>query len=109
MGKSSQRKGAAGERELAALLAREGYHTKRGGGMYGSSPDVIGLPGVHVECKRVERLNVLSAYQQAARDASSTETPVLFHRRNRSPWLVTMSLTDWLSYYKTHERKDDEE
>ena len=26
--------------------------------------------------------------------------PALFHRRNRTPWLVTMRLEDWLKLYK---------
>ena len=102
MGKTSQRKGAGGERELAAILRAHGYDVERGGSLtFGSMPDVVGLPGVHIECKRVEKLNVLEAYQQAARDAEAFRdgTPVLFHRRNRSPWLVTLSLVDWLEMY----------
>nr|WP_317413924.1 hypothetical protein [uncultured Solibaculum sp.] len=100
MGKSSQKKGAAGERELAALLHKAGYSTKRGAIPYGGSSDVEGLPGIHIECKRVEKLNVLAAYQQAMRDAKEGEIPVLFHRRNRSPWLVTMGFDDWIALYK---------
>ena len=26
--------------------------------------------------------------------------PVLFHRRNRKPWLVTMRLEDWMRMYQ---------
>ena len=33
MGKSSQRKGADGERELSAKLSEYGYDTKRGGSL----------------------------------------------------------------------------
>ena len=54
MGKSSQRKGAAGERELAALLSAAGYACQRGGSLsFGEVPDVLGLPGIHIEVKRV--------------------------------------------------------
>lgn len=58
-----------------------------------------GLPGVHVECKRVERLNVSQAMAQAVRDAERFQdgAPAVFHRRNREPWLVTMQLEDWLA------------
>jgi len=104
MAKSSQRKGAAGERELAALLQEYGYPVERGGSLtFGEVPDLVGLPGVHIEVKRVERLNVLEAYQQAVRDAERFQDgmPVLFHRRNRSPWLVTMELGDWVDLYRT--------
>lgn len=102
MGKSSQRKGADGERELAELLRDYGYKAERGGSLtFGSVPDVTGLPGVHIEVKRTERLNVLEAYQQAAADADRFRdgVPVLFHRRNRTPWLVTMGFADWIKHF----------
>lgn len=100
---NSSRKGAAGERELAALLRDEGYIVARGGTQsYGELPDLIGLPGIHIECKRVEKLNVPEAMQQSMRDAERFRDgkPTLFHRRSRSPWLVTMLFTDWIQIYK---------
>ena len=100
---NSSRKGAAGERELAALLRDEGYIVARGGTQsYGELPDLIGLPGIHIECKRVEKLNVPEAMQQSMRDAEKFRDgkPALFHRRSRSPWLVTMLFTDWIQIYK---------
>ncbi len=106
---NSSKKGADGERELAALLEREGFHTERGGTMsYGSAPDLYGLPGVHVECKRVERLNLDQAMEQAIRDSLKFRdgAPTVFHRRNRKPWLVTMKLTDWLRLYKAAQKKE---
>lgn len=102
MGKASQRKGAAGERELAALLARYGYRVERGGSLsFGEAPDLVGLPGVHIEVKRVERLNVGEAMAQAVRDSERFQdgAPALFHRRNRQPWLVTMLFEDWMRLY----------
>lgn len=102
MGKSSQRKGAEGERELASLLRGYGYDTERGGSMsFGDVPDLVGLPGIHIECKRVEKLNVPEAMQQAVRDAERFEDgiPALFHRRNRQPWLVTLRLEDFMHLY----------
>lgn len=102
-GKTSQRKGAAGERELAALLRERGYNAQRGGSLtFGKVPDAVGLPGIHIEVKRVERLNVPAAMRQAVRDAEKFHDgiPVLFHRRNREPWLVTMRLDDWLEMYE---------
>ena len=102
-GKGSQAKGAAGERELAAIFRERGYDTHRGGSLsFGEMPDIVGLPGVHIEVKRVERLNVPVAMHQAIRDAEKFQdgVPALFHRKNREPWLVTMSLDDWLEMYK---------
>ena len=99
MGRSSQRKGANGEKELAGILQQYGYQVERGGSeTYGTIPDLIGIPGVHIECKRVERLNVPEAMKQAIRDAERFRdgAPAVFHRRNRECWLVTMRLEDWI-------------
>lgn len=102
-GKSSQRKGADGERELAAVLREYGYDMERGGSLsFGEVPDLVGLPGVHIECKRVERLNVPAAMQQAVKDSQRFRDgmPALFHRRNRQPWLVTIRLEDFMQLYQ---------
>lgn len=103
-GRSSQRKGADGERELAALLREYGYPVERGGSLsFGEVPDLTGLPGVHIECKRNERLNVPEAMAQAVRDAEKfgDGAPTVFHRRNRSGWLVVMNLEDWIQVYNS--------
>ena len=102
-GRTSQRKGAAGERELAAILQEYGYDCTRGGSLsFGEVPDLSGLPGIHIEVKRVEKLNVCEAMEQSIRDSErmGDGLPVLFHRRNRKPWLVTMRLEDWMRMYQ---------
>ena len=102
MGKSSQRKGADGERELADILRSYGYQIERGGSLsFGNIPDLYGLSGIHIECKRVERLNIQEAMQQATRDAKrfGDGKPTVFHRRNRHGWLVTMQIDDWMELY----------
>ena len=103
MGKTSQRKGADGERELANILREHGYDIHRGGSLsFGTVPDLVGLPNIHIEVKRVERLNVNQAMQQAIRDSEKFHDgmPALFHRKSRSSWLVTMRLEDWLKIKK---------
>lgn len=95
---NGNQKGKRGERELAAELRATGIEARRGQQFSGSNGDadvVSALPGVHWEVKRVERLNVLKAWKQAKRDCA-TATPVVAHRCNRSPWLVTLSLDDFL-------------
>ena len=102
-GKASQRKGRAGELELARLFQEYGYNVRPGQAVsYGATPDLMGLPGVHIECKRNERLNVPEAMEQAIRDAEKFQdgVPAVFHRRNRGPWLVTQRLEDWINIYK---------
>lgn len=97
---NSDQKGKAGERELARRLRELGAEDARRGqqhtGLEGE--DVVGLPGIHPECKRVERLNVDKAMEQAIRDASG-KIPAVFHRRNKKGWLVTMTLEDWMKLY----------
>lgn len=103
MGSRSQRKGRAGEIELAELLREHGIPAAVGRPMnFGNCPDVDGVLGVHVECKRVERLNIDTAMDQAVRDSErfGDGMPTLFHRRNRKPWLVTIRLDDWLKLYR---------
>lgn len=102
MAKNSRNKGAAGERELANLLKEHGYKSRRGQQYCGANgdADVVGLDGIHIECKRVERLNIDDAMAQAVADAKEGEKPAVFHRKNRKGWLVTMPLEDWLEMYK---------
>lgn len=60
---NSRRKGASGERELAKKLREYGYEARRGQQYCGSNgdADVVGIPGIHIECKRVEALNIEKA------------------------------------------------
>ena len=102
-GRRSQAKGANGERELAAILRGCGYDIQRGGSLsFGKEPDLSGLPGVHIECKRAETLRLSEWMAQAERDAQRFQdgAPTIFFRRSREPWMVCMKLEDWLSVYQ---------
>ena len=108
MGASSQRKGAAGERELAALLRQYGYDIKRGGFVFGEVPDLTGLPGIHIEVKRVEKLNLDAAMDQSIADSQKFKDgfPAVFHRKNHRPWEITMRLEDFLEIYNNSDYPD---
>ena len=99
MGRKSSIKGKRGERELARFLTDRGFLARRGRQFSGSpeSPDVVceALAGFHIECKRTEKLSVYAAIDQANEDAGE-KTPLVFHRRNRKPWLVIMNAGDFL-------------
>ena len=99
---NSREKGAAGERELAQILRAYGFEARRGQQFSGANgdPDVIGIPGCHIECKRVEKLNIYEAMAQSINDARIGETPVVMHRKNREEWLVSMRLGDFIKLYK---------
>ncbi len=92
------RKGYRGETELADALSRLlGVTVKRGASPYLPgflARDVIGLPGLHIECKRRERLCFTAALRQARRDAGGYLVPIIAHRANHEAWLITMELRD---------------
>lgn len=103
MGRKSQSKGRRAEIELAQVLQFHGYNVEPGRALsYGEVPDLSGLPGVHIECKRAETLRLSEWMAQAERDAQrfGDGLPAVFFRRSRSPWCVVMSLEDWLKLYK---------
>lgn len=100
---NSRNKGARGERELAnRLRSCYGFDTRRGQQYSGANgdADVVGLDRIHIECKRVEKLNLYDAMAQAVRDAREDELPTVMHRKNNCEWLVTMRLDDWVDLYR---------
>ena len=100
---NSKQKGNRGERELAEELRKYGYDTRRGHQFNGltDEADVVGVPGLHIECKRVEKgLNLEMALAQSTRDAKGEEVPVVIHRRNHEQWKVTMSLGEFIELWK---------
>ncbi len=100
---NSKQKGKRGELELAAVLRDHGLPARRGvqycGKQEEGQADLVGLPGIHVECKRTERLDLEGAMAQATRDSKEDDLPAVFHRKSRRGWLVTMRLSDWLKIY----------
>ncbi len=93
-------KGKVGEREFAALLRDNGFHARRGQQFCGSdeSPDVVCVPlaGFHFEVKRVQALNLADAMAQAIGDCGG-KVPVVAHRKNHSPWMITIKAEDFLN------------
>ena len=118
MGKMSKEKGKRAERELAGILRGYGYDCHRGQQYNGAdgSADVVGLPGIHIECKRVEKLNLYEAVNQAVADSieglcaqETDDIPAVFHRKNNRGWLVTMRLDDWIEIYREYEANKETE
>lgn len=99
---NSKVKGKRGEIEFSNLCKKHGFNTRRSqqyAGIHGDA-DVVGLDGIHIEVKRVERLNIEQALQQAERDKKKGEIPIVAHRRNREEWKITMRAKDWFELYK---------
>lgn len=107
---NSRAKGKRGELELAHKLRDYGYDTRRTAqscGKFGTA-DVEGLPYIHCEVKRNEKLNVYDAIEQAKRDHAEGTTPAVFWRKNDHNWLVTMELSDWIRLYREWEAAHEE-
>lgn len=95
-GRSSRNKGKSGEREAAKVLGGLlGTEMRRAQQFAGGvdSADIIGVPGLHVEVKRVERLRLYDAIEQSVNDAG-VSCPIVMHRTNRQPWLVSLRAED---------------
>ena len=99
----SKNKGCAGEREVRDLIVKAGFPARRGQQFSGGadSPDVVhDMPlEVHIEVKRVERLELYPAFEQAVKDGPG-KIPTVWHRRSKKPWLVVMSASDFLDLVK---------
>lgn len=110
-GNSSSRKGAAFERELAKHFDEKLNHTVLRS-LYTGDPmvrkgkgnsDLIGLPQLAVEAKRVEALSFPDAMRQAKRNAQGDERPVVVNRRNRQSIdesYVLLELSDFIEFYR---------
>jgi Holliday junction resolvase len=109
MGKYSRDKGARAERQWRDICRAEGYDAERGCQLYqkGSEiADVVGLPGIHVEVKNCERLNLRDAMTQSISDAEAEgvgNIPIVAHKKNRCPWLVTLRSEDFFRLYREWE------
>lgn len=104
MGRTSQRKGRNGELELCRVFQSYGIQAEPGKAVsYGSVPDIVGVDGVHVECKRAETIRLSEWLEQAKRDSErfGDGAPAVFFRRSRSPWCVVMKMDDWMALYRS--------
>ena len=112
MGKINSRdKGKRNELLLAHKLQEYGYDARRSqqfAGINGDA-DVVGVPYLHIECKAVQKLSLDKAMEQSIRDARDGEIPVVMHRKDRQPWRVTLSLEDFMRFYKAWEKEQTNE
>ena len=106
---NSKQKGKRGELEFCQELKKYGYECRRSVQYNGKADegnaDIVGLPHIHAEIKRVEQLNLYNAMDQAKRDAKNDDYPTVFHRKNRCGWLVTMELDSFMDLYKAFETR----
>lgn len=109
MAVNSKQKGARFERLLASRFRDYGYDARRTAqycGNTGDASDVVGLPGIHIEAKHQERMQLYEWMAQAQRDAMANGGdvfPVVFHKKNNADILVTMTFDDWMNLYREWE------
>ena len=107
---NSKKKGNRAELELLHLLEERSIPCRRNEqGIFADfaggrgNPDIqarIGGQDYHIECKRTERFSLYPALEQAQRDAVNM-IPVVMHRANRKPWVVILTLEDFLDILNT--------
>ena len=96
-GRGKRNKGAAGERELAGILADQlGRVVKRNLGQARDGADDITIEHFRLEVKRRERLQIDAWSQQVEACANPSEVPVVVYRRNGQPWRVCLLLEDFI-------------
>ncbi len=115
LGRSSKKKGSRGELEFAHLCQSHGYDVHRTAqfrGNTGCAGDCEGLEGIHIEVKRVEKLNLENAMNQSIHDAEAENKgnfPIVAHRKNKGEWLITMRAEDWFQLFGKAEQLRREE
>lgn len=102
---NSRDKGKRFELLVAGLFRAIGYEARRGQQYSGANgdADVVGVPGIHIECKAVEKMNLYDAIAQAKRDAREGELPCVVHKKNNCAVLVTMEFEPWGELYTAWE------
>jgi len=115
--RGAKEKGARFERELATYFAthlgldvfRSLYTTDPMARKGKGSSDLVGVPDLAVEAKRVETLSFPAALAQAERNAGKREMPVVINRRSRmeiDDCYTVVRLGDFMKMYKAWCQKE---
>ena len=117
MGRASKIKGSRFELELSKYFTEKlnitvarSYFTRdplqnQGEG----ASDLIGLPSLALEAKRVEKLSFPEAMKQAKKNVQDGEMPVVVNRRNRQATgesYVLMELDHFIELYRAFGQKE---
>lgn len=95
---NSRSKGGRGEREAARvwneLFNSNLRRAQQFCGASDESDDIIGQEGISIEVKRRERFNLAEAVKKVKADAAEGNVPIVLHRANHKPWLISLELKD---------------
>lgn len=108
----SRNKGKRAEREVRDLFIENGFPARRGRQYAGhpDAPDVVvpDLEWLFVESKFVEKLDLHKTMIQAIKDAGG-KMPVIFHKKSREGWLVTLTVEDFFQLIiEKHDKEQHE-
>lgn len=84
---------------MATLFRDAGFPCERTSRGVAQSADVAGVRGLSIEVKRQEHLNIWACMAQSISQAGR-RIPVLYFRRDRSEWLVTLRHKDFIQLYQ---------
>lgn len=94
MSAKSRRKGVSGEQEVCRIFRAHGFEVHRSpnsGGLHVPG-DVLGIPRLHIEVKRQEKLRLVAACHQAETERLGDAEPVVIFRSSREPWRAVVRL-----------------
>jgi hypothetical protein len=102
---NSRAKGKRAELALAQILVPYWPEVCRNIDQFGSKKnDLNGVPGVHLQVKHVESLNIWKALEQAITEADPKDVPIVAFKRNRSPWYAAMELDELIPLLRLKEQ-----
>lgn len=100
---NSKSKGKRGELDLVEQLRTAGYANARRTAQYcgntGDAPDITGIDGLHIECKRREQIQDEVFLQQAEKEAKKGLIPIVMYRRSREQWKVCLRLNVFMAIW----------
>ena len=106
-GRGAKAQGDKYERELATYFNAEGgLNSHRtplsGGGRKEALADLLGTPGIAIEAKRTEKINLADFMAQATKNCGA-DLPVVITRKNQQSIedsYVFMQLREWMDLYR---------
>ena len=97
---NARRKGAAGELEAAKALNdvlphAQARRAQQYAGHYTAADlHCEGLPGLQIEVKRRQSMNLHKVMSESLANCTEDQTPVILHRKDNEEWLLTIRLQD---------------
>ena len=103
---NARNKGKRYELHVASLFRSEGFGDVRRSQQFcgaNGDADVVGVRGLHIECKAREKMQLYDWMSQAKSEAKNGDLPVVIHKKNHCADLVTMEFKDWIELYREWE------